>query len=319
MIKQIVVTEPLHIENAQKEELSRKAAHRDWHITWYDTPPSSQEDLSKRIAPADMAIIANYPLKADALKNANRLSMLSIAFTGVDHVDLTTLQKRNVATSNCAGYATHSVAELTLSMALSLLRYGAECDKAVRNHRAAQGLRGTTLFGKTWGIIGTGAIGRETARLAAAFGCQCIGFNRHETDPAITYMPLSDVLAKSDIVSIHVPLTPSTKHLIGKNELSLMKASAILINTARGPVVDTDALAEALCNNCLAGAGIDVFDTEPPLAPDTPILKAPHTILSPHIGFDTKEAMAARADMAFENLAAFEEGRQKRIVLPPVK
>lgn len=318
-MKEIVVVEPLHIEHAKKEEFLKKAGERDWHITWYDTPPSSQEDLSRRIAPADMAIIANYPLKSSALKNADRLSMLSIAFTGVDHVDLSALKERNVAASNCGGYATHSVAELTLFMALSLLRHGMECDKAVREHQTSQGLRGNILFGKTWGIIGTGAIGRETARLAAAFGCHCIAFSRHESDPTIEYMPLPDILAKSDIVSVHVPLTPGTKHLIGKNELTLMKPSAVLINTARGPVVDNVALAEALCTNRLAGAGIDVYDMEPPIPQDTPLLKAPHTILSPHIGFDTKEAMTARADMAFDNLVAFEEGEQKRVVIPSVQ
>lgn len=313
-MKEIVVAEPLHMARSLKEGLTAEAELRNWHVTWYDTRPSSQEELAERLAPADMAIIASYPLTAAALEKADHLSMLSVAFSSVDHIDVDALKERNVSVSNCAGYSKHSVTELTICMAIALLRNVKACDSAVRNGRSSEGLRGRSLHLKEWGIIGTGEIGRNVARLAVSFRSSVIGYSRHRNDPFVDYMPLEEVLKRADVLSIHVPLTAETKHLIGEKELALMKPSAILINTSRGPVVDNAALAKALTEGRIAGAGIDVYDTEPPLPADDPLLKAPNTILTPHIGFDTKEAMNARADMAFENLVAFERRRQKRII-----
>jgi D-3-phosphoglycerate dehydrogenase len=167
---------------------------------------------------------------------------------------------------------------------------------------------GRELFGKTLGVVGCGHIGLQVARLGNAFGCQVLGFEPRElqtVDVTIEQVELDQLLPRSDIVSLHLPLTDETRGFIGRKELAKMKDSAILINTARGPVVDQVALVEALEQNRLAGAGLDVFDIEPPLPSDHPILKAPNTVLVPHIGFETAEAMRAKADIALNHLENF--------------
>ena len=167
------------------------------------------------------------------------------------------------------------------------------------------------MFGKTLGVIGCGHIGLRVARLGNAFGCYVLGFENRELrieDVAIEQVELDELLQRSDIVSLHLPLTNETRGLIGREQLARMKSSAILINTARGPVVDQSALVEALDQNRLAGAGIDVFDIEPPLPSDHLILKARNTVLLPHIGFETAEAMVAKADIALRYLENFLSG-----------
>jgi D-3-phosphoglycerate dehydrogenase len=158
--------------------------------------------------------------------------------------------------------------------------------------------------------VGCGHIGLQVARLGNAFGCHVLGFESRElkdVDVLIKQVALDELLRRSDIVSLHLPLTANTRGFIGREQLAKMKNSAILINTARGPVVDQAALIEALEQNRLAGAGLDVFDIEPPLPSDHPILKAANTVLVPHIGFDTVEAVQAKADIALEHLEEFLE------------
>ena len=174
---------------------------------------------------------------------------------------------------------------------------------------------GFELSGKTFGVVGLGAIGRRTVKLAQAFGCKVLGYNRSQKDIAgVEQVDLETLLKESDIVSLHVPLTEATKGLIGEAELALMKPTAILINTARGPVVDTAALAKALTDGTIAAAGIDVFNGEPPIAADNPLLKAPNTLLAPHIGFATKEALAKRAVIAFKNVAMYLQGKPQNVM-----
>ncbi|MFA5524978.1 MAG: NAD(P)-dependent oxidoreductase, partial [Tissierellales bacterium] len=152
-----------------------------------------------------------------------------------------------------------------------------------------------------------------------AFGCNVLAYNRTENEDlknkGVTYLSLEELLKESDIVSIHLPLTKETKGLIDAEKLKLMKKDALLINTARGPIVDNAALADALNNGQIGGAGIDVFDMEPPLPSDYPLLNAPNTVLTPHIGFATKEAMKRRAEITFENINKWLEGNpQNRVI-----
>lgn len=309
----LVIAEPL----AVREDLVRSlfgALGEGWELVTYPDRPSDQEDLGRRLSEADAAVIANYPCGKEALTAAEKLQYLCIAFTGVDHVDIACCRERHIAVSNCAGYSTEAVAELAIGMALSLLRRLPLAEEAARTGKTSAGLMGAELQGKRFGIIGTGAIGERTAALARAFGCDVWGYNRTPRDESIHYADLSTVLSTSDIISIHLPLTAETRHLIGARELAMMKPTAILINTARGAVVDTEALAEALRSRRIAGAGIDVYDAEPPLPEGLPLLHVPGTVLTPHIGFFSAEAMEKRAHIVFENIAAWKEGKQKNII-----
>lgn len=314
MMKEIVIAQPLGVSKETLDTLLAPLTSRGYHLTLWDSLPENQDDLGNRISKADLAVIANYPLKKEALDKASSLKYLCVAFTGVDHVDIDTCREKGIAVSNCAGYSTESVAELAIGMMLSLYRKLAEGKDAAAHGKTGSGLRGIEIKDRTVGIIGTGAIGYRTANLAKAFGAKVIGYNRSHSHDDITYTDLNTLLQTSDIVSIHLPLTKDTKHFIDKDKLSLMKKDAILINTARGGIIDNEALAEALKKGEIAGAGIDVFDMEPPLPEDYPLLSAPHTVLTPHVGFDTEEAMERRAAIVADNLKSFVEGKQKNII-----
>lgn len=313
-MKEIVIAQPLGVSKETLDTLLAPLTGRGYHLTLRDSLPENQDDLGNRIFKADLAVIANYPLKKEALDKASSLKYLCVAFTGVDHVDIDTCREKGIAVSNCAGYSTESVAELAIGMMLSLYRKLAEGQDAAAHGKTGAGLRGIEIKDRTVGIIGTGAIGYRTANLAKAFGAKVIGYNRSHSHDDITYTDLNTLLQTSDIVSIHLPLTKDTKHFIDKDKLSLMKKDAILINTARGGIIDNEALAEALKKGEIAGAGIDVFDMEPPLPEDYPLLSAPHTVLTPHVGFDTEEAMERRAAIVTDNLKSFVEGKQKNII-----
>lgn len=313
-MKEIVIAQPLGVSKETLDTLLAPLTGRGYHLTLWDSFPENQDDLGNRISKADLAVIANYPLKKEALDKASSLKYLCVAFTGVDHVDINTCREKSIAVSNCAGYSTESVAELAIGMILSLYRKLAEGKDAAAHGKTGAGLRGIEIKDRTVGIIGTGAIGYRTANLAKAFGAKVIGYNRSHSHDDITYTNLNTLLQTSDIVSIHLPLTIDTKHFIDKDKLSLMKKDAILINTARGGIIDNEALAEALKKGEIAGAGIDVFDMEPPLPEDYPLLSAPHTVLTPHVGFDTEEAMERRAAIVADNLKSFVEGKQKNII-----
>ena len=177
---------------------------------------------------------------------------------------------------------------------------------------------GFELAGKTFGIVGTGAIGLRVAVLARAFGCKVIAYSRTEKQEAlelgVRYRSLEEVMAQSDIVSLHVPATAQTKGLISAEMIARMKPGALLINTARGPVVDSAALADALKAGRIAGAGIDVFETKPPIPEDHPLCSAPNTLLTPHVAFATEESMVLRANMVFENVQLYLNGTPRNVM-----
>ena len=315
IMKNIVISQPLGISSDYLHELTADLEKAGYTITTYDTLPKDQADLGQRLANADLAVIANYPLKKEALEKASHLTYLCVAFTGVDHVDISYCQEKGIAVSNCAGYSTESVAELTFGLILSLYRKLKECDQATRNSQNNAGLMGIEIKDRTFGIIGTGAIGQRVADIAHAFGAKVLGYNRSHKASNVEYTDLDTLLSTADIVSVHLPLTADTHHLLNAEKLSLMKKDAILINTARGGVIDNKALAHLLKEGKIAGAGIDVYDGEPPLPADYPLLSAPNTILAPHVGFDTEEAMKRRAVIVVDNLQSFIDGKQKNIIV----
>lgn len=272
--------------------------------------------LKEEVKDADVVILANMPLPAEVIEDASHLKFIDVAFTGVDHVPVDLAKEKGITISNASGYATQAVAELVLSEMIFDLRKLAALQARGKEGLTKEGIRGQLLQGKTVGIVGAGAIGREVARLCKAFGCEVIGYNRSAiTDPNFdAQLPLEEVLAKSDLISLHLPLTSQTKDLIGKEQFQKMKPSAILINTARGPVVNEEALVEALKEGTIAGAILDVFEKEPPLDPNDPLLTLPNVILTPHIGFDSQESMNRRAEIVFDNLFGWLDQNPKNVI-----
>lgn len=313
----IVLLEPLGIEERVLKECIEPLLQAGHTFTAYER--SLDEDIQiERVKDADIIIIANMPLSGRVISACNHLKFIDIAFTGVDHVDLEAARQRGVKVSNAAGYSTEAVAELTVCHILSLLRNVPSVEKRCREHGTKEGLVGFELRGKTVGIIGVGAIGGRVAELCRAFGCNILGYKRHRTDSDptfIKYVSLEELLESSDIVSLHCPLNEESKHLINREKIQQMKKGAYLINTARGAVVDSDALAEALNSGYLAGAGIDVFETEPPLEQEHPLLHAKNTIVTPHIAFASQESMVARAKIVFQNIQKWLDGKQENRIL----
>ena len=277
------------------------------------------EKLKEELQDADVAILANMPLPWDSIKDLPRLRYIDVAFTGTDHIPVAQAAEKGIQVSNASGYADDSVAELCIGLMIDLLRSIPQAERACRTGGTKTGLPARLLKGKTIGFVGAGRIAGKTAALAKAFGAETTGFRRHPIDdPAFDRQAgsLEELLQQSDIVSIHTPLTDSTRNLISEKELSQMKASAFLINTARGPVVDAAALEQALKKGTIAGAAVDVFDKEPPLDPAGELLAAPNLIVTPHIGFYTEESMLDRARIVFDNLDQWLEGTPKNLVAP---
>ncbi len=280
-----------------------------------DTDPQVQIERAKD---ADILMIANMPLSGEVILACKNLKFIDVAFTGVDHVDLDAAKEMGVKVSNAAGYSTQAVAEIALCMMVSLLRNIPQVEQRCRQGQTKDGLVGCELRGKTVGIVGAGAIGCRTAELCHAFGCKVLGYKRHVTgkEPSfIEFVSLDELLQQSDIVSLHCPINEESKHLINAQSIAKMKQGAYLINTARGPVVDSQALADALNSGYLSGAGIDVFEKEPPLSTDHPLLHSKNTIVTPHVAFASAESMIARAQIVFDNIQSYLDGNQKNIIL----
>jgi phosphoglycerate dehydrogenase-like enzyme len=309
----IKIIEPIgQSENAIRSRLNDLLEKGGHHLFIIDTRRLTDAELIQKIREADILLLSNRPLSRAVIAACPNLKLICVAFTGIDHVDQEACKARGIIIHNAAGYAVHAVSELAIGMMIALLRRIVFADATIRVGGDNRELVGNELFGKTLGVVGCGAIGLQVARLGGAFGCQLLGFERHihRTDEvAIQHVELDELLSRSDIVSLHLPLTPETRGFIGPDQIARMKPSAILINTARGPIVDQSALIEALLQNRLAGAGIDVFDQEPPLPTTHPIFKAPNTMLLPHIGFETVEAMSGKADIALHHLESFLIGR----------
>ncbi len=314
----VVLLQPLGISQTALNDLVAPLIDRGHEFVAHERTDEPGENL-RRLADADVAMIADMPLPGTVIEGAARLKMISVAFTGYDHVDMKACDHRNIVVSNCAGYSTDSVAELALGLTLAVLRKIVPGDGAVRTGGTRMGLPGRELAGKTIGVVGTGAIGSRVAQLFQALGCSVLASSRTErpklVEAGIRYVSLEELLAVSDVVTLHLPANDHTRGLIDAKKLGIMKSSAVLINTARGAVVDTQALAEKLSSGELAGAGIDVFDTEPPLPEDNPLLDAPNCVLTPHVAFATAEALEKRAAIAFSNVINWLSGTPINVVI----
>lgn len=314
----IVVMEPLGVAMEKIENLSASLKSAGHEFIYYTTKETQQDKLLARVQDADVIMLANQPLSAEIINACPNLKMLSVAFTGVDHVALDACRARKIMVCNAAGYSTNAVAELTFGLAISVIRNIVPCDARCRNAETKDGLVGFELFGKTFGVIGTGAIGSRVAKIAAAFGCKVLAYSRTEKQELVAagvkYVSLDELLAESDFVSLHVPLTDATRNLIDAVAIAKMKQGAVLLNTARGAVVDSKALADALNAGKLSGAGIDVFENEPPLAKNHPLCSAKNTVVTPHVAFASREALEKRADIVFANIEKWLAGEPQNVV-----
>lgn len=313
----IVLLESLGIPDQLLQSFATDLSDRGHTFAAYERTDDTAE-LIRRAADADILMIANMPLPGAVIRACTHLQWINVAFTGVDHVDLAAAKACGVRVSNAAGYSTEAVAELAIGQMISLLRHVPETEMACRAGGTKAGLIGRELNACTVGIIGTGAIGQRVAALGRAFGCEVLGYAprpKKEAEAILTYVPMDELLRRSDIVSLHCPMNESTRHLIGADELALMKPTALLLNLARGGVVDTTALADALSSGRIAGAAVDVFDVEPPLPSGHPLLTCPRCHVTPHIAFASDESMIKRANIVFRSLDAFLRGEQLNRVL----
>lgn len=313
----ISLLEPLGVSREHIEALSAQFTRMGHHFTYYDTKTTDLEELKRRSAGQDIVMIANNPYPDEVVRAADALKLLAVAFTGIDHVGLEACKEKGVQVANCAGYSDVCVAEQVIGMTIDLLRFFKAGDAAVRTGGTSAGLTGREISGKTVGIIGCGKIGFKTAKLFLAFGAKVLAYARHprpEVEAAgIRYVDLETLLAESDIVSLHTPNNASTREMLGKDQFALMKPTAVFVNCARGPIVDNAALAEALNNGQIAAAAIDVYDMEPPIPAEYPLLHAKNTLLMPHTAFLTEEAMVRRAEIEFENVAAYLRGEPQNL------
>lgn len=309
----IVAIENFGLNKAQISGLAGRFEAHGHSFTTFENRSEDESVICERVKDAEILVVSTIPLSEKVISAAPHLKMVAVAFTGCDHIALDLCRDKGIIVSNAAGYSTRAVAELAIGLMIDLLRRITLFDADMRRGMGRNGILGRELSGKSVGIIGTGSIGLHLASILQAFGCHVVAYSRSirqkAVEQGIQYLPLAEVLSSSDIVSIHIPLTPQTKNLIGENELSLMKSSAILINTARGGVVDQQALAKALMEKKIAGAGLDVFEKEPPLPIDHPLLKTPNTIVVPHIGYATEEAISQRAEIVEESILAFLNGK----------
>ncbi|HEY8415077.1 MAG TPA: D-glycerate dehydrogenase [Thermaerobacter sp.] len=286
---------------------------------WPDFEPPPPAELRRRLAEADGAItMVTDRIDDEVLAAAPRLKVVSNCAVGYDNIDVAAARRRGVMVTHTPGVLTDATADLTMALILACARRLPEAEAALRRGEWStwhplQWL-GLELNGAALGIVGLGRIGRAVARRALAFGMRVLYWSRRRDPEAeaawgIAYRPLDDMLPEVDVLTLHVPLTPETRHLIDARRLARMKRGAILVNTARGDVVDEEALVRALQRGHLAAAGLDVYSREP-VPPDHPLLRAPGVIALPHIGSATERTRRRMAELAVANCAAVLRGER---------
>jgi glycerate dehydrogenase len=294
---------------------------------WQDYPATAPHELVERLRGATVAITNKVPLRAAEIAQLPDLKLVAVAATGTDNVDLAACRERGIAVCNIRDYSVVSVPEHCFALMLAVRRNLLAYAQDVAEGRWQQSTRFCLLnhairdlAGSRLGIVGYGALGRRVAEIGRAFGMEIVVSSRSPVSAKRDQwrpmqLPLSSLLITSDVVSLHLPLTEETRHMIGATELSRMKKTAILINTARGGLVDEAALAEALKKGVIAGAGFDVLSKEPPV-PENPLLKLnlPNFVLTPHVAWASGGAMQTLADMLVDNIDAWAAGTPRNLV-----
>lgn len=324
------------------EEAFVRAKLTDADITFHEGTFASHPELSDPEATV-LSVFMESHIGEPEMARFPALKLIVTRSTGYDHVDLAAATARGVSVANVPTYGENTVAEFTFALLLALSRRVIDADERVRETGtfSSEGLRGFDLAGKTIGVIGCGHIGMHVIRMANGFGMKVLGFEA-QPDPAraqeynFSYASLPELLAESDIITLHVPYNPHTHHLINMDNIAAIKKGTYLINTARGAVVETDALVDALQKGILAGAALDVLEEEGELNEEATLLAAPHpnaealktalenhylithprVIVTPHVAFNTTEAVERIIDTTIENIRSFGEGSPINIVTP---
>lgn len=302
--KQILLIEELGTPKDQFEK-NIKQSKLNYEIIWEKSAATKEK--------VEVLVMVKQKLDKDYLQQFPNLKMIAVAFTGYDAVDINYCQQQGIAIYNVPSYSTNSVVELAIGLTIAVLRDIGIGNTLIRNQGWAL-KPGIELHGKTVGILGTGEIGIATAKVFKALGCKLIGWSRshNEAFKALGGEYISDkqaFFAAADIVSVHLPLNKHTQGIVGKEELAAMKQTAILINTARGPIVNEADLINALEQKEIAGAGIDVYAQEP-INPDNKLLQFDNIVLTPHVAFKTKEALIRRMEITVKNIADFKDGKE---------
>ena len=284
---------------------------------------SSESKIAERLQDADTALLNKVQLTRELLFGAPRLKLIALAATGTNNIDLIAARERGIAVCNVRAYCTASVVQQVWGLILNLTQHVDKFSRLSKDGTWAKDEAGTALRypirelnGRIFGVVGWGELGRGAARVAETFGMKVVIANRPGEPPEPGRLHLDDLLAAADIVSLHCPLTPATRGLIGARELKLMKPDALLINTARGALVDSAALAAALKAGKLGGAGVDVLPQEPPVDGD-PLLDGaiPNLLVTPHIAWAAREARQRCIDEMAANIRDFRAGgRRGRVV-----
>lgn len=281
--------------------------------------------------PADVdfdiaAVFMDSAVDATTITALPNLKFITTMSTGFDHIDLATAAARLIPVSSVPGYGENTVAEFAFALLLALSRKIREASARVQTEHRFEtgGLRGFDLAGKTIGVIGTGRIGKHAVRMAKGFGMNVIAYDVYHDDAfakemGFPYVALEELLAQSDVITVHTPYMPSTHHLINSANIGLVKKGAILINTARGAIVETAALTAALKSGQLGGAGLDVLEEEVALKAgkadtDSELIQLPNVIVTPHNAFNTKEAFFRILDTTIENIVAFTKGAPTNLI-----
>lgn len=285
-------------------------------VTVYKTTPP--ELVAERICGADAVLINKVKLNESNLAGSG-IRLICIAATGYDNIDVAYCREAGIAVCNVVGYSTHSVAQLTLSMALLLATHLPEYTEAVRDGSYTEGGVANKLTpvyhelcGKKWGIVGYGNIGKQVARVAEAMGCEIIAFKREPVD-GVRCTDLDTLCRESDIISIHLPLSDKTRGIVGEREISLMKKDAIVINVARGAVTDEAALAKSVKEGRIGGIGVDVYSVEP-MPKEHPLYavrELPNVCLTPHMAWGSAEARARCLSEIVKNIESFKAGERR--------
>jgi glycerate dehydrogenase len=312
-----------HVVFLDRSTLQATVRRPAFEHTWEEFDTTSPEQTVDRLRNATVALTNKAPLRGDVLAQLPKLKMIAVAATGYDVIDVPACRERGIAVANIRNYAVHTVPEhafaLILALRRSLLEYRADVERG-RWQQVDQfcffdhPIR--DLHGSTMGIFGEGVLGQATATIARAFGMRVL-FADHAPPkmPGVEFTPMEEVLAQSDVISLHCPLTPESKNFIGLEQLRKMKRSAILINTARGGLVDEVALVTALKEGLIAGAGFDVLTKEPPKE-GNPLLdvRLPNFILTPHVAWASDGAMQFLADQLIDNVEMFIKGTPQHLV-----
>ena len=288
-------------------------------------PISTVEETKERIKDADIIIANKVPMNEETLAAAEQVKLVCLTATGTNNVDFAYMRERGIAVTNVKGYSTQSVVQHTFAMLFYLYEKLATYDRYVKSGEYAKcdmfsyfTPTFTELAGKRWGIIGLGEIGRGVAAVVRQFGCEVCYYSTSSKNDNTEYTRLSldELLRTSDIISIHAPLNEATLHLIGKEQLEKMKPTAYLLNLGRGPIVEEQALADVLKTGKIAGAGLDVLEVEP-MTKENPlhqIQDSERLLITPHIGWATKEARQRCVDEVAENIRAYQRGEERNRV-----